>query len=207
MELVVDDLRIPTAVGTEAVIGGPAHVNDCMRDLSGSFLAEPAPEALEVLLRSSLVDSEHLRATRSFQGADQGPVVVPFAHSDLIGSRTVIPSKERLAWSFWRIHFSMAFTVPLCSEWRSLQPALLSDHLDQGPCNPCPLGHEGQRLQLGSTVRALDAVAPNPEEGQILQPGEVLHLDPSAEVCRSSLRPYRPHSKRRRSRFNVSTTA
>ena len=189
VELVVDDLQVPTAVGTEASFEGQTHVNDCVGQLGCALFTKPSPEALEVLLRASLHDVEHLGTTRPLQGADQGPVVVPLTNCYLVHAHHCDPIQRPIGLDFLDCllvdrldRVTMQAEEAGCGlDRRDL--AHLVDHLGQGLCNSRPLGHKWQRIQLEPAVRAMDAVAPNLKEGQILPPREVLHLDPEALVC------------------------
>ena len=195
VELVVDDLQVLTAVGTEAVLKGPAHVNNCVGELDCAFLTKPAPETLEAFLRAPLHNVEHLGTTRPFQGADQGPVVVPLTNCYLVHAHHCDPIQRPIGLDFLDCllvdrldRVTMQAEEAGCGlDRRDL--AHLVDHLGQGLCNSRPLGHKWQRIQLEPAVRAMDAVAPNLKEGQILPPREVLHLDPEALVCLLELVP------------------
>jgi len=86
VELVVDDLHAGT-MRPEAFGEGLAHIHDGVGDERGALLAEPAPETLKPLLGAAFDDVQQLGAARSFQRADQRPVLVPLAHADLVDAQ------------------------------------------------------------------------------------------------------------------------
>lgn len=176
-------------MGTEASFEGPAHVNDSVGELGSALFAKPSPETFAVLFRASLDDVEHLRAT------DQGPVAVTLTDCDLVHAHHRNPVQRPIGLKIFedqlidRLHRAPMQRVEDRYSLYGRHLAHLRYEGRQGPGNPCALGYERERLQYKPGVRAIDAVAPKPEEGKILPPRDVLHPDPSAGVCPLVLAP------------------
>lgn len=183
VELVVDDLDA-WAVGLEAVAEGPPHVHDGVGDELGAVLAEPLPERAQGLFLATLDHAEQFWAAQPFQGADHGPLVLAFAHGDLIGAqdRDAIPGPLSL----------------------DRPQGLLVEGLHRGPMQQhqrrddshrhhlTQLCHQGrqrtsdhgairgerQGLQGQAALGAGDSVAADPQEGRVFPQGQVLDFDP-----------------------------
>jgi len=159
MELVEDDLEILAAVGAEAVLEGPAHVHDGMRDLGRTLLTEPTPELFEPLLGASLDDIEHLWTAGAFQGTQERPAFMSLADPDLINT-----------------HHGDSVHLPLGLD---LRQSPLIDLLDRVPMQAEKDGHGFDRRDLADLVDERRQRAGDPGTSDI---GELQSLGAHAAV-------------------------
>lgn len=172
------------------LLEGPAHVHDGVGDLGRALLSEPAPEPLEALLAAPLDDIEHLGASRAFQGAQERPVMVPFADADLIDAHHGDPVQRPL-----RLDLGQRLPVDLLDcvamqaeqEGHSLDRRHLAQLVDEdgqraGDPGSADIG-ELQRLGLYAAVGAGDTVARKTQDGLLLPQGEVSQFLPGVVVA------------------------
>ena len=90
VEFVIDNLHIRT-LSKEAVFEGLPHVHDRMGDTPSAILPKPLPELRQIPFFSTFSYEQKLWSPRPLQSADQVPIGLPLAYSNLIDAKNRDP--------------------------------------------------------------------------------------------------------------------
>ena len=192
MELVVNDLGRGT-MGQKALPKGLPHVHHAVGDETGPVFPEPGPEGLQALLFASFYNVQEFRASRTFQGADHGPVRLPLSDGDLVEPQDGNAFQRSLRLDL--LHHRLV-DVPDRPPVKSHQDpdrlvrhdlAQLVDEAQKGLCDTRPPKvHEVQRFRPDPAVRTTDPITLEAHNGEGLPPHQMTDFPFSAVISRET---------------------
>lgn len=182
VEFVINNLHIRT-LSKEAVFEGLPHVHDRMGDTPSAILPKPLPELRQIPFFSTFSYEQKLWSPRPLQGADQVPIGLPLAYSNLIDAKNRDPIQGPRGLCSLQGKFIDGLHRPpmqgLKYRYRLNRHYLTQFRYQQGQelTDPGTFCNKRQGLQGQSTVWAMDPVVPHSKESQELPQRQMLNLD------------------------------